>query len=35
MLRLNAGNAVPVEIDAADPAALKLPLLPGDRITWQ
>jgi hypothetical protein len=35
MLRLDAGNAVPVEIDAADPAALKLPLLPGDRITWQ
>jgi hypothetical protein len=35
MLRLDAGRMVPVEIDWKDPAALKLPLLPGDRITWE
>jgi hypothetical protein len=35
VLRLHAGRAVPVEIDAADPNALRLPLLPGDRITWR
>jgi hypothetical protein len=35
MLRLDAGRLAPVEIDAGDPGALKLPLLPGDRITWE
>jgi hypothetical protein len=35
MLRVDAGRLVPVEIDASDPAALKLPLLPGDRVTWE
>jgi hypothetical protein len=35
MLRLDAGRLIPVEIDAGDPAALKLPLLPGDRVTWE
>lgn len=35
MLRLDAGRLVPVEIDSNDPAALRLPLLPGDRVTWE
>jgi hypothetical protein len=35
VLRLDAGRLVPVEVDALDPAALKLPLMPGDRITWE
>jgi len=35
MLRVDAGRLVPVEIDSSDPAALKLPLWPGDRITWE
>jgi hypothetical protein len=35
MLRLDEGKPVPVAIDASDPAALRLPLLPGDRIDWQ
>lgn len=34
MLRLHAGRMTPVEIDPADPSALRLPLLPGDQITW-
>jgi hypothetical protein len=35
MLRLDAGRLVPVEIDGSDPAALRLPLMPGDRLTWE
>jgi hypothetical protein len=35
MLRLDAGHLVPVAIDAIDPAALRLPLMPGDRVTWE
>jgi hypothetical protein len=35
MQRLDAGRLVPVEIDSNDPRALRLPLLPGDRITWE
>ena len=34
MLRVDAGRLVPVEIDSSDPAALKLPHMPGDRITF-
>ncbi len=33
--RLFAGRLAPVAIDFRDAAALKLPLLPGDRITWK
>ncbi len=32
--RLYAGQLTPIKIDSRDPAALRLPLLPGDRITW-
>jgi len=32
--RLFAGRLIPVAIDFHDAAALKLPLLPGDRIIW-
>ena len=32
--RLYAGELRPVRIDATDPKSLLLPLLPGDRITW-
>jgi hypothetical protein len=35
LLRFDAGRMVPVEIDSSDPAALKLPLMPGDRVTWE
>jgi len=34
MKRLYAGDLRPVRIDAKDPKSLLLPLLPGDRITW-
>jgi hypothetical protein len=34
LLRLSAGRLAPVELDPADPAALRLPLLPGDHIVW-
>jgi hypothetical protein len=34
LLRLHGNVLTPVEIDASDPQALRLPLLPGDRITW-
>jgi len=34
LLRLHAGRPTPVVIDPADPNALRLPLLPGDRVTW-
>lgn len=33
--RLYRGRMTPVMIDASDPAALRLPLLPGDRIQWE
>lgn len=32
--RLYAGRMVPMEINPHDPSALRLPLLPGDQITW-
>jgi hypothetical protein len=35
LLRLHAGRLTPVEVDAGDPNALRLPLLPGDRIEWE
>lgn len=35
LLRVYSGRLVPVHIDSADPKALRLPLLPGDRITWK
>jgi hypothetical protein len=34
-LRLYAGKPTPVELDAHDPNALRVPLLPGDRIEWE
>ena len=34
LLRLYAGRRAPVELDPSDPSALRLPLLPGDRIIW-
>lgn len=34
LLRPYAGRLTPVHLDAADPKALRLPLLPGDRINW-
>ncbi len=34
MKRLYAGQLRPIRIDAKDPKSLLLPLLPGDRITW-
>jgi hypothetical protein len=33
--RLHEGKPTAVEIDASDPNALQLPLLPGDRIEWE
>jgi hypothetical protein len=35
LLRLHDGRPTPVEVNAGDPNALRLPLLPGDRIEWQ
>lgn len=35
LLRLHAGRPTPVRLDIADNNALRLPLLPGDRLTWQ
>ena len=35
LMRLHAGRLTPVYINAGDPNALRLPLLPGDRITWR
>ena len=32
--RLNQGQLTPVKIDAKDSKALRLPLLPGDQISW-
>ena len=34
MRRLYDGRLAPVRVDAQDPNALRLPLLPGDRISW-
>jgi hypothetical protein len=33
--RIDNGTWTPVEVDAGDPNALRLPLLPGDRIEWE
>lgn len=33
--RIDNGTLTPVEVDAGDPNALRLPLLPGDRIEWE
>jgi hypothetical protein len=33
--RVYKGALTPVELDAGDPSALGLPLLPGDRIEWE
>ena len=35
LLRLHDGQPTPVEMDAGDPNALRLPLLPGDRVEWE
>jgi hypothetical protein len=35
LLRPHEGRLTPVDIDARDPNALRLPLLPGDRLTWR
>jgi hypothetical protein len=35
LLRQYEGHMVPVAVNAGDPNALRLPLLPGDRISWQ
>ncbi len=35
LLRRYAGQLTPVEIDSSDSNALRLPLLPGDRLTWR
>lgn len=33
--RLHNGRLTPVELNAADPSELLLPLLPGDRVSWE
>jgi hypothetical protein len=35
LFRLDQGRLRPVEMDPRDPMALRLPLLPGDRIEWE
>jgi hypothetical protein len=35
LFRLYAGKLSPVEVDVSDPNALRLPLLPGDRVEWE
>ncbi len=35
LIRLYEGRPSPVEMDSTDPNALRLPLLPGDRVTWR
>jgi hypothetical protein len=35
LLCLYDGKLTPVEVDAGDPNALRLPLLPGDRLEWE
>ena len=34
LMRVYSGRLTPVEVDPSDPDALRLPLLPGDHITW-
>ena len=34
MYRMLGGKPLPVEIDAADANALRLPVWPGDRFSW-
>jgi hypothetical protein len=34
LLRHDRGRLAPVELDPADPNALRLPLLPGDHLSW-
>jgi len=35
LLRLHRERLTPVEVDPADPNDLRLPLLPGDRVSWE
>ena len=35
VLRSHGGNATLLDINPSDPSALRLPLLPGDRVTWE
>jgi len=35
LLRPDLGRLAPVKIDTRDPEALRVPLLPGDRIKWR
>jgi hypothetical protein len=35
VVRVYDGKLTPVEVEASDPMALRLPLLPGDRIEWE
>lgn len=35
LMRPDRGRLVPVDLDASDPSALRLPLLPGDHIDWR
>lgn len=35
MKRLYAGRLTPLQLNPLDPQALRLPLLPGDQITWE
>jgi hypothetical protein len=35
LARIDNGTLTPVEVDVGDPNALRLPLLPGDRIEWE
>ena len=34
LLRVSNGRLAPLQIDAADPEALRLPLLHGDQVSW-
>ena len=35
LLRLHGGRLTPVKLDPRDSAAMRLPLLPGDRLIWE
>jgi len=35
LMRLDRGRLAPIELEPADPSALRLPLLPGDNIRWR
>ena len=35
LFRPYVGRLAPVEIDSRDPSALRIPLLPGDRVKWR